>query len=509
MLNFKKNFVFMLLACWLCINNSNAENIKSGILGQGVNEDTIKSFLVDEADTYSNLFRDVPHNNRGKINPNCLNIIPTEEGAASEGIFLVQLNQNCVNNAMPDEWKIKYVIKIINEDGKNEIKNLKFVQQSDLFRQISSPENKDLPLVALALEPFYTFEKDGRIKYLIIQKAAKGKDLYKIVMDDSPEQVRDAFTEFGRSTAKMHLLNMKKNTLLSKLNPSIIEIEPGRAYRTFIHGDSHLQNIFFDAASNRITMIDTESFIKSMHPDVEQSVYAEIAGSIYWDLLNIFYKSVRGFKFLDNEHATNLQRVNVRIAYESFFSAYIKAFPETERKFIYQYINYLLQDRLKSEVPGDNKIPADQKDRFKRLLENVANYLDLNKNDIMAGDNSASVIVNNNNRSAAPVIANANGLPSDFDALTYLNRYPDLVNASRNLPQNDKLDWAKNHYLNHGKKEGRQYTKPLPAANNAPVVPNSNRPAAPVANSNNRPAAPAIAAAPRFFYPALGGKKFE
>ncbi|MDP1723427.1 MAG: hypothetical protein Q8L85_01840 [Alphaproteobacteria bacterium] len=56
------------------------------------------------------------------------------------------------------------------------------------------------------------------------------------------------------------------------------------------------------------------------------------------------------------------------------------------------------------------------------------------------------------------------GLPVDFDPLSYIQLYKDLQLETEKITSNEKkIEWAKNHYLNNGKKEGRKYIEGLPA----------------------------------------------
>lgn len=61
----------------------------------------------------------------------------------------------------------------------------------------------------------------------------------------------------------------------------------------------------------------------------------------------------------------------------------------------------------------------------------------------------------------------------NFDAAYYMSNYPDIVAAGFNTPQ-----LAYEHYIRHGKKEGRLCKTPLPAKQKPPVVwiymPNEN-----------------------------------
>ncbi|MDP1724417.1 MAG: hypothetical protein Q8L85_06915 [Alphaproteobacteria bacterium] len=61
-------------------------------------------------------------------------------------------------------------------------------------------------------------------------------------------------------------------------------------------------------------------------------------------------------------------------------------------------------------------------------------------------------------------------LPENFNPVVYLSLYPDLQNGYSRLPSDeDKMDKATEHYINHGRNEGRAYLEPLPADFN-PVI---------------------------------------
>ncbi|MDP3532621.1 MAG: glycosyltransferase [Alphaproteobacteria bacterium] len=380
----KTHILVIVFAIFIFTNNINAEilEIKNpNITSQGATVNTIKEWLSKkpaseaEAEIYSNLLPDILYEQK-QIKPNCLQIQSTEAGLASEGIFLVKINQKCINMSETDKYKLQYVIKTTDEKGLEEIKKLEFIQQSNLFKQIASPKNKDLPLAALALEPFHSFTQDNKTKYLIIQDAAQGKDLYKTIIDSDIKQIETAFKEFGKSSAKMHLLEMNPKSLLSAQDPSIINnLDPSKVYKTIIHGDAQLLNIFFDPDSKRITMIDNESFHRSMTSKL----------SIYYDLRNIMYGSIRGFQFPEACTTDNSLCDKIKTAYRSFMSEYIKAFPKEERAFVFDYFNYLLQENFIKKAQSDKSFSNNTIEPYITLTKNLTRYLNTNKNNILDG----------------------------------------------------------------------------------------------------------------------------
>jgi hypothetical protein len=142
---------------------------------------------------------------------------------------------------------------------------------------------------------------------------------------------------------------MDPKSLLSKQNPSIINnLDPSKVYKTIIHGDAQLLNIFFDPDSKRITMIDNESFHRSMTSKL----------SIYYDLRNIIYGSIRGFQFPEACATDNALCDKIKTAYRSFMSEYIKAFPKEERAFVFDYFNHLLQNNFIKKAQNDKSFPS-------------------------------------------------------------------------------------------------------------------------------------------------------
>lgn len=378
----KKNVFFIIFTFFLMTYSINAEIIEiknPNILSNGITKNTIEEWLSKKSSSvadnalYTNLLPDTLYD-QGKIKANCLQVQSTTPGLASEGIYLIKINQKCINPANKDNFKLQYVIKVTNENGLEEINKLEFIQRSNLFKQLSSPNNKDLPLAALALEPFYTFKRGDKIKYVIIQDAAQGKDLYKTIMENDITQIKNAFKEFGRSSAKMHLLEMAPKSLLSKQDPSPMNtLDPSKVYRTIIHGDSQLLNVFFDPESKRITLIDNESFNRSIESKL----------SIYYDLRNIIYSSIRGFEFAGACTTDNLLCDKIKTAYQSFISEYIKAFPKEERAFIFNYFYDLLQDNFIKRAQNDRSFPQESVKEFTDFSTHLANYLNTNKQNIL------------------------------------------------------------------------------------------------------------------------------
>jgi hypothetical protein len=49
------------------------------------------------------------------------------------------------------------------------------------------------------------------------------------------------------------------------------------------------------------------------------------------------------------------------------------------------------------------------------------------------------------------------GLPTDFDPAVYIGLYEDLQRETKSLNEEQKITFAKWHYLHHGKEEKRRY----------------------------------------------------
>jgi hypothetical protein len=58
-----------------------------------------------------------------------------------------------------------------------------------------------------------------------------------------------------------------------------------------------------------------------------------------------------------------------------------------------------------------------------------------------------------------PLDTDASGLPADFDALAYLDYNPDVAALLVELPQNERLKAAEDHFRKEGCKEPRMYKR--------------------------------------------------
>ncbi len=200
-------------------------------------------------------------------------------------LFLVQLSPTCQEK----DYRTGYVLKGLKSPLK-EIKNLAIVKKSNLI----SNKIKDLVITDMVFAASYL--SGSSRQYIVLVEAAKGKSLRDLIKDaakfadydiknatehkkyiDSLEKIRKAYRKFGEVTADLHISNQERcsNKILCN---------------TIIHGDLHYENVFYDESSNKIYLIDNESFANSI---IKKANPANDLTRFYYFSAAIIKKSLR------------------------------------------------------------------------------------------------------------------------------------------------------------------------------------------------------------------------
>lgn len=190
-------------------------------------------------------------------NPNrCLRLQPIStqnKGKFSGQVFSISYNVICMEHSSvigQSRWENLYILKETKK-GKAEIDNLRAVNRSPIGDLRTSPAGAKEAHIAFD-DLYFVLRQGSRQRYFSLLRTADGKSLYFYLKRFAQGLKRDSSRE----------LKMFYNVgyALSKFHQRFEEKVLG-AYlgRTYIHGDCHAQNIFYDEDTGKVTLIDNES----------------------------------------------------------------------------------------------------------------------------------------------------------------------------------------------------------------------------------------------------------
>ncbi len=203
--------------------------------------------------------------------------------------------------------------------------NLMTIQQSRVGLLIPGLRKyQDAPIIT-RVEKFFRYRR-GSEKFVIeVTHAAQGNCVNKYVTGEIPVLPGELATigkVVGRSLGIFHREFMKN-----------IEKSP-KQWKTVIHGDSHLENIFikrFDAKKIKVdvdTTITNKEFYRVYFIDNETIKNAIVERKrINWDLINFIFTPMFFWKYIDVKRVNDAQWNNICIFYAAFLDGYISAFP--------------------------------------------------------------------------------------------------------------------------------------------------------------------------------------
>ncbi len=197
------------------------------------------------------------------------------KGVHSGQLFAISYNRSCLQGGAGD-WRPLYILKETKK-GLSEILNLHYVRESELGREkVSTKELSEIPYAGTNLEARISFEDlhfklktHGKTRYFSLLQTAAGRSLHSILVDFGAEiklldSAKIATTEQFKSMAHVFY---RIGFSMSKLHQKYAVQKKDsnkKIGKTFIHGDFHAQNIFYDAVHEHVTLIDNETFAMSL-----------------------------------------------------------------------------------------------------------------------------------------------------------------------------------------------------------------------------------------------------
>jgi hypothetical protein len=206
-------------------------------------------------------------------------------GEQAKGVHTGQLFAISINTAcFPDNktknlasWRNLYILKE-SKKGYSELRNLYRVRSSVLGAEYVPTsqrlfETQALGAYGIARVTFedlhFKLENHGHFRYFSLLQTAKGKSLQSQLQEFGKNiarsdlaahqimaeiaQTKDMFYRIGYSMSKLH----QKYAIKGKVKTKNLG-------KTYIHGDFHAQNVFYDHASGEVTLIDNETFALSL-----------------------------------------------------------------------------------------------------------------------------------------------------------------------------------------------------------------------------------------------------
>lgn len=305
-------------------------NIPSSIKGP-LDPNTVITFL--ETARNQGLFK-------GDINPSCTRVVESKGGWYSAQLFFIQESQECLSEPKGKkknftDYKSKYVLKGLKEPL-NEIMNLHLVKNSPLLK-ISGASG--FPTVTM--HQFAASYKAGNKRYyFILLDAAAGKS-FKDLVEQSAEALKKGNNDPTHAAYLESLEIIKKSyrTLGEQMaNLHIEYMEPKGAIfgKTVVHGDFHYENVFIDPKTDKISLIDNESFARSLTKDKVHP--GQDIVRIYYFSAAILDKKLRFSKVLSDDVLAN-------VTLKPFLEGYVGRYPSNQKNKIKEELKKILLDQ--------------------------------------------------------------------------------------------------------------------------------------------------------------------
>ena len=213
------------------------------------------------------------------LDSNCIKVKAL--GEASKGVhtgqlFAISANQACLSKHTREAdpaWRVLYIMKE-SKKGYSELLNLYKVKSSELGQEYINTENifrqastyEEYPLARITFEDVhFKLDTKGKTRYFSLLQAAKGKSLQEQITDFAKNIREPAISteNFTREFVKAKTMFYRVGYALSRLHQKYATKSLRKAQKlgkTYIHGDFHAQNVFYDHETGEVSLIDNETF---------------------------------------------------------------------------------------------------------------------------------------------------------------------------------------------------------------------------------------------------------
>lgn len=235
-----------------------------------------------------------------------------------------------------EQGQLKYILKGLKK-AFEEVQNLEIIRKSplaSLIMDIGKDPEMGVPVLAMDEQNLTYLDQKGAEHHVSVINAATGMALSDLIFDWT-KQGKGGITSFK---VMKGLYRMGHN--IAFIHKKFMDPRSGK---TYVHGDMHPYNVFFDDVNDRIVFIDNESFAISIKAPRDISI----------DIMKFFGRLVAtNFK---ERHAYRQNGISEK----EFYDVVIKPF----------VIGYI-------DGYGGKDVPANKANRqaiFKRLYETMTN----------------------------------------------------------------------------------------------------------------------------------------
>ena len=331
----------------------NQEIINKGITGPSlIDWFTNKSTTVKQSKT-GEFFYPLPD---VYYNKDCTKIEEAKESAGTftDKLFFLFVNKACVNEGAG--YRLVMIIKEVKQ-GAVEINNLaRILDKLDMFKI----DNPNAAVLSPALNFFQYTGPGGQEKYFALIKAARGEPLLKLLQNEPVDNIRGIFFAVGKALGFFHLKFMDWAT--EAVAGSVGNFKD--FYKTIVHGDAHLNNIFYDKEKGTTSLIDIETMAYSLDKKYSISVDLERL----YNLPIYIWGQYNGC----SANKTRDDCSKIIAAYRALFRGYIDAFPVDKQAQLKIYIKMFLEHHHKITF-----IPFDEQNVSSRIKDIEAESSDL------------------------------------------------------------------------------------------------------------------------------------
>ena len=244
-----------------------------------------------------------------------------------------------------------FFLKISSKSAKSITEKLDNLQKGPVGRLgLKALSNPDFPIIVLQEMFFIYKDKDNTSNALEVMHLAHGEQLSRIVRSQDLTLIQRSVKKTGRALGLFHVYFMNDN------NSS----DPEK-WKTMVHGDFHLGNVFFDDNTSRVYFIDNGD-MRIGEPSID------------FDLLDgLSLRAIEPPSSIEEEDPTRLRPEQYADFILNFLKGYLSAYPLDKRKIIATYLRKLVEQGAKDRIEynatvlGLKKVPK----HIQKFLNNL------------------------------------------------------------------------------------------------------------------------------------------
>lgn len=213
-----------------------------------------------------------------------------------------------------------------NKTPTQELQNLQRVKEFMEQFYLKNKPNKDFPELCFTEENFFYFDSKGEKKFLAVLSVADGIEMMQLAITYLKNPQRQewllAMENLGKAAGTFHYELASEKTK-QHIHNGLNTLDQ---FKTMVHGDLHMGNIFYDVSKGQVTFIDVESIANSIYDPI----------SIKRDIARLYLFTIR--HFIPLLSSIEMNRLNQGFIH--FAKGYGKAFQGQEEIMETLIINY-------------------------------------------------------------------------------------------------------------------------------------------------------------------------